>query len=126
MNSYDTFGTQVTCALASNRHCHWVLADRLIARTGCDFVLISDPEELTAAKLASINPKFVFSPHWSHRIDSSIYEQFECVTFHMTDLPYGREIVHCRTSAPAASTRPRFSLFDSMDSELDSMQSIAA
>ena len=66
------------------------MADTLAARTGCDFVLISDPLELTTVNLAALNPKFVFFPHWSHRIDSSIYTQFECVTFHMTDLPYGR------------------------------------
>lgn len=66
------------------------MADTLAARTGCNFVLISDPSELTTVHLAALNPKFVFFPHWSHRIDSSIYEQFECVIFHMTDLPYGR------------------------------------
>ncbi|MBU1404734.1 MAG: methionyl-tRNA formyltransferase [Proteobacteria bacterium] len=66
------------------------MPDTLGARTGCDFVLISEPAELTTQKLTSINPRFVFFPHWSHRIDSSIYEQFECVIFHMTDLPFGR------------------------------------
>jgi methionyl-tRNA formyltransferase len=66
------------------------MANTLGVRTGCDFVLISDPIELTAANLAAINPRFVFFPHWSHRIDSSIHQQFECVIFHMTDLPFGR------------------------------------
>lgn len=66
------------------------MADALGSRTGCEFVLISDPTKLTAENLASINPKFVFFPHWSHRIDSRIHEQFECVIFHMTDLPFGR------------------------------------
>ena len=66
------------------------MSDVLRTRTGCEFVLISDPEKLTAAKLSTLNPRFVFFPHWSHRIDSTIYEQFECVIFHMTDLPFGR------------------------------------
>ena len=79
-----------TCVLASSRPWNRDMADVLGSRTGCYFVLISDPKELTAAKLALINPKFIFFPHWSHRIDSSIYEQFECVIFHMTDLPFGR------------------------------------
>lgn len=90
MKSRDTAEAQLTCALVSNRHWHWRLADHLNVRTGCRFVLISDPEELVAAKLVSINPRFVFFPHWSHRIDASIFKQFECVIFHMTDLPYGR------------------------------------
>lgn len=79
-----------TCVLASSRPWNRDMTDILGLRTGCDFVLISDPKELTAAKLALINPKLLFFPHWSHRIDSSIYEQFVCVIFHMTDLPFGR------------------------------------
>jgi methionyl-tRNA formyltransferase len=66
------------------------MADDLRARTVCNFVFISDPLELTSENLAALNPRFVFLPHWSHRIDSSIYKQFECVIFHMTDLPFGR------------------------------------
>jgi methionyl-tRNA formyltransferase len=86
----DISCTKQACVLASNRHWNWVLVDRLATRIGCDFILISEPKELTIAKLVAINPKFVFFPHWSHHIDSNIYEQFECVIFHMTDLPYGR------------------------------------
>jgi len=59
-------------------------------RTGCQFELISDQQELTAERLASVNPRYVFFPHWSHRIDAGVFKQFECVIFHMTDLPYGR------------------------------------
>lgn len=62
----------------------------LAARTGCQFELISDSQKLTAERLASVNPRYVFFPHWSHRIDASVFNQFECVIFHMTDLPYGR------------------------------------
>lgn len=59
-------------------------------RTGCQFELISDPHELTAERLAAVNPRYVFFPHWSHRIDAGVFKEFECVIFHMTDLPYGR------------------------------------
>jgi methionyl-tRNA formyltransferase len=62
----------------------------LAERTGHAFVSISDPAQLTPANLAALQPRFVFFPHWSHRIDSRIHEQFECVIFHMTDLPFGR------------------------------------
>lgn len=76
--------------LVSGRPWNRDMVEALRSRTGSDFVLISDPKDLTVAKLSSINPIFIFFPHWSHRIDSSIYEQFECVIFHMTDLPFGR------------------------------------
>jgi methionyl-tRNA formyltransferase len=81
---------QRTCVLASSRPWNRKMADALAARTGCNFVLISDPVKLTAANLATVNPRFIFFPHWSHRIEPGIYEQFVCVIFHMTDLPYGR------------------------------------
>ncbi len=52
--------------------------------------LITDPKELTVSQLQEWNPQYVFFPHWSWKIPASIHEQFECVLFHMTDLPYGR------------------------------------
>ena len=76
--------------LVSARPWNIKMTDALAARTGCNFVLISDPAELTSEYLAIINPRYVFFPHWSHRIAPNIYEQFECVIFHMTDLPFGR------------------------------------
>lgn len=66
------------------------MVDRLVARTGRSFVLISSPIELTVERLLSINPEFIFFPHWSHRIDASVFSRFDCVIFHMTDLPFGR------------------------------------
>ena len=32
----------------------------------------------------------IFFVHWSWIVDSSILENFDCICFHMTDLPYGR------------------------------------
>lgn len=78
------------CILASNRRWNQGMVASLTARTGYQFELIADPQELTPTRLASVNPKYVFFPHWSHRIDANVFKQFECVIFHMTDLPYGR------------------------------------
>jgi methionyl-tRNA formyltransferase len=66
------------------------MARNLKARTAYTFELITNPRELTAERLSSICPRFVFFPHWSHWIEEGIYEKFECVVFHMTDLPFGR------------------------------------
>lgn len=35
-------------------------------------------------------PDLVLFPHWSWIIPASVYENFKCVVFHMTDLPFGR------------------------------------
>ena len=55
-----------------------------------NFFLISSNEELTKEYIDKINPKYIFFPHWSNIIKKEIYLSFNCVVFHMTDLPYGR------------------------------------
>lgn len=52
--------------------------------------LITNPSELTIDKIRSINPKYIFFPHWSNIVPSEILEIATCVCFHETDLPYGR------------------------------------
>lgn len=52
--------------------------------------LITDKDELTFENIREFNPKYIFFPHWSWIIPKDIYEKFECVVFHMTDLPFGR------------------------------------
>jgi methionyl-tRNA formyltransferase len=38
----------------------------------------------------SINPRYIFFLHWSWKVPDEISSAFECVCFHMTDVPYGR------------------------------------
>ena len=78
------------CVLVSNRKWNRAMVARLTESTGCKFTLLTKPEELTFDTLEKLNPRFVFLPHWSHRIPENIFNNFECVIFHMTDLPYGR------------------------------------
>jgi methionyl-tRNA formyltransferase len=52
--------------------------------------LISDPSLLDEGELRQINPRYIFFPHWSWKVPPEIYRQFECVCFHMTDVPFGR------------------------------------
>lgn len=53
-------------------------------------VIINEKRELNAERLRILQPKYVFFPHWSFIIPASIYDHYECIVFHMTDLPYGR------------------------------------
>ncbi|MDI4652861.1 MULTISPECIES: methionyl-tRNA formyltransferase [Pseudoalteromonas] len=55
-----------------------------------NWFLIDSKEDLTYERIAEINPKYIFFPHWSWIVPSSIVENFECVCFHMADVPYGR------------------------------------
>jgi len=52
--------------------------------------VISEKNELIFEKLAHLKPEFVFFPHWSWIIPEEIYSGFNCIVFHMTDLPFGR------------------------------------
>ena len=52
--------------------------------------LITDKDKLTFSRITEFNPKIIFFPHWSWIIPQDIYTNFECVVFHMTDLPFGR------------------------------------
>lgn len=55
-----------------------------------DVVIITRKEDLTYESISKLDPKYIFFPHWSWRVPKEIYENFECIVFHMTDLPFGR------------------------------------
>lgn len=55
-----------------------------------DWHLITSQEDLTFQKIKESNPRYIFFPHWSWLIPREIHSNFECVVFHMTDLPFGR------------------------------------
>ncbi|MDI1270410.1 MAG: hypothetical protein PSV40_15090 [Polaromonas sp.] len=57
---------------------------------GYEVVRVRSREDLTFNTLEKIKPIFVFFPHWSWLIPEDVYSGFDCVIFHMTDLPYGR------------------------------------
>lgn len=45
-------------------------------------------ELLQAAR--DLLPRYIFFLHWNWLVPSELHQKFECVCFHMTDLPYGR------------------------------------
>ena len=81
---------KLTNVIASQRPWNKNLAERLSSSTGQLFILITRPEELVEERLRQINPAYIFFPHWSTKIPSSIWDNYESIIFHMTDLPYGR------------------------------------
>ena len=79
-----------TSVIVSEKAWNQSMADNLNMKRGFNFRLIDEPKVLTLEILEQIKPRFVFFPHWSVPIASQIFDQFECVVFHMTDLPFGR------------------------------------
>jgi len=62
----------------------------LINKVNADWILIDKKEDFTFHKIQSINPDLIFIPHWSYLISEDIFVNYECIVFHMTDLPFGR------------------------------------
>lgn len=77
-------------AIASNRPWHRTMPDVLAKRTGRPFRLIDRKEQLVPEQLQDWGVSTIFLPHWSFIIPPAVFEAFECIVFHMTDLPYGR------------------------------------
>jgi methionyl-tRNA formyltransferase len=76
--------------IASSKDWNKVLVEKLSTRVNGEFIWISSKDELNINFLDSIQPEYIFFPHWSDIIPSDIFMNFECVIFHMTDVPFGR------------------------------------
>jgi len=55
-----------------------------------NWLLVTDKQQLTLDFLKKTNPRYIFFPHWNWIVPKDILNEFECVCFHMTDVPYGR------------------------------------
>jgi methionyl-tRNA formyltransferase len=67
-----------------------VAYERRVPGLSGDWHLVQRPDELTPPLLERFSPRYVFFPHWSWRVPREIIDRFECVCFHMTDVPFGR------------------------------------
>jgi methionyl-tRNA formyltransferase len=55
-----------------------------------NWLLIDAKKDFTLTNLSQYKIDKIFIPHWSYIIPEKIYSAYECIVFHMTDLPYGR------------------------------------
>lgn len=76
--------------VASSRVWRPSLLENLSDRTGLKFISIIKKEDLTLQALETMSPRYIFFPHWSYIIPSEVFEKYECIIFHMTDVPFGR------------------------------------
>lgn len=63
---------------------------QVIARYPGHWAYIDSKEQLTLDFVARIEPRYIFFLHWSWIVPDALIERYECVCFHMTDVPYGR------------------------------------
>jgi len=76
--------------LLTGKSWHQEMFENLFQRKEESWKLISNKEEFNIGAINDYNPEKIFIPHWSHIIPSEIWSKYECIVFHMTDLPYGR------------------------------------
>ena len=55
-----------------------------------EWIRIIDKKKFSRDHLQELEPDKIFSPHWSSIIAEEIFCNYECIVFHMTDLPFGR------------------------------------
>jgi len=55
-----------------------------------NIIEIKDKNDLNLELLEKINPRYIFFPHWNWKVNSEIFERYECVVFHTAPLPFGR------------------------------------
>lgn len=51
---------------------------------------VESRNELSLDFVNSLAPRYIFFLHWSWKVPEEIVAAFECVCFHMTDVPFGR------------------------------------
>ena len=77
--------------LLSNKNFHIKLFNQLNSyHENIRWIFINDEDSFTKENLDKIQPKKIFIPHWSKIIPEEIWNNYECVLFHITDLPFGR------------------------------------
>lgn len=54
------------------------------------WVFVNSAQALTLDFVRMLSPRYIFFLHWSWKVPAPIVKQFECVCFHMTDVPFGR------------------------------------
>ncbi|MDB4761664.1 methionyl-tRNA formyltransferase [bacterium] len=55
-----------------------------------EVIEVSTHDEMMQALELEPSIRFIFFLHWSHIVPLRITDNYECVCFHMTDVPYGR------------------------------------
>jgi methionyl-tRNA formyltransferase len=76
--------------IATSRSWNEAMVNGIHSAIKGDVALITSREDLTYEKLITVKPRYIFFPHWSYIIPPEIHDNFECVIFHMTDVPFGR------------------------------------
>jgi methionyl-tRNA formyltransferase len=51
---------------------------------------LGSPAKLSPEAVKEISPRYIFFLHWSWKVPDELVDRYECLCFHMTDVPFGR------------------------------------
>lgn len=85
----DWSGSEV-CVLASSKPWHREVFELEGRLPGVTWVWVASPDELDRVLSRQQSVRYVFFLHWHWRVADNVWQRFECVCFHMTDVPFGR------------------------------------
>jgi methionyl-tRNA formyltransferase len=64
--------------------------DELLKPLPGEWHYVESPAALNVDLVEEISPRYIFFLHWSWKVPNELVDRFECVCFHMTDVPFGR------------------------------------
>lgn len=64
--------------------------DEIIGKYPGQWCFVGSREQLFADAVWPLRPRYIFFLHWSWKVPDEIIDNYECVCFHMADVPYGR------------------------------------
>ena len=81
---------QKTYLVLGSRPWNRRIFDETLRRLPGRWRYVGSPADFSVDLVQKLSPRYVFFLHWSWKVPDEIVERFECVCFHMTDVPFGR------------------------------------
>lgn len=75
--------------VASSKYWHKPTFDQVASKKTGEWFYAANNQEIHEL-LETVKPRFIFFLHWNWLVPKEIWDTFECICFHMTDVPYGR------------------------------------
>lgn len=69
---------------------HRAQFEQLAATSPGQWHFAASPAELTVERVTELRPRYIFFPHWSWKVPVELTDNYECVCFHVGDLPRDR------------------------------------
>jgi methionyl-tRNA formyltransferase len=80
----------VSYVVAGSRPWNRSVYKEVISKYAGNWRFIDSKEDLALELIDKINPRYIFFLHWSWQVPLEVIANYECVCFHMTDVPFGR------------------------------------